>query len=650
MINHTARFLADLVICTVSEDIILGPPKTAFASAASARNAGKNLDSAHRSSFTNQDEPNARNDRNVFREKYTRDGPRNEMDGEKARDLRPAAATNRRSVKDDSDLWSNVRQPRASGHDETERSYRRNGDRDNDRDREGGREVRGQRALGYRRDGERDAEGDSGTRRSGLGRGRNEPPWAREEGRPEDGGIEDQETTKVRDWRDKDRRRDRGPERDWNRGARADMDPEWMETLEPEGKMQRHTEDDLRAFMESMKTANGGTHDVPVSQVEQQGNHERTTSGAGTSAATKSKIDTPLLIDLDDSFGFWKKPEKDSEKTASAANAGEPNAARAGELAKPSKFTGFFNPKPEREPLKEQPALPLSALTKDSSSEDKEGFQRILSLLGQQQQQQQNGTARTPPRNQAPREAPASPEVQSTQGRENNDMYNLLGARSPPANTRPPTRDSEFLLNLMKHTQQASQVNTGRRRPGQDTTPGLVPFSNMMVNPHETPLQIPSSGVLPGFLGDSSREELPIRDKLNPNSATERRGPPPGFYESSNIPRQPPAGAPQQSAFPPGIQRPPGLEQFQYMQPQRQGMAPPPGFQTPSRGQNTFPPGFASNNPNFGLPTNGRGMPPPSYMSGPPPGFPPPFSHDPLPYGGFGEFGQGFLNGQQRRQ
>lgn len=423
--------------------------------------------------------------------------------------------------------------------------------------------------------------------------------------------------------------------------------------------MQRHTEDDLKAFMESMKTANGVTQNAPVSQAEQQGTHERTKSGAGTGAA-KSKVDTPLVVDsnLDGFFGLWNEPKKDIELGGSAANGAEPSAAPAGKLAKPSKFTGFFKPKPEPESVKEQPAVPLFAPSKDSSSEDKEGFQRILSLLGQQQQQQQqkqNGTAGTPPpQYQDSREAPASPPFQSLQRRENNDQYSLLAARSPPGIAVPPTRDSEFLLNLMKHTQQGrhdlSQANTSGRRTGQDTTPVLLSFSNMMVSPHETPQQAPSSGLPPGFFSDSPREEMPIRDKLNPNSATERRGPPPGFYDSSNLPRQSPAGAAQHSGFPPGIQRPPGLEQFQHMQAQRQGMAPPPGFQTPSRGQNAFPPGLISNNSNFGVPANGRGMPPPGYMNGPPPGFPPPFSYEALPYEGFGDFGQGFLNGQQRRQ
>ena len=69
-------------------------------------------------------------------------------------------------MKDDSDLWSNARQPKAFGPEDGERQHRRNGDRDDDRDKEGGREPRIQRGFDtHRRDGDREAEGESGARR-----------------------------------------------------------------------------------------------------------------------------------------------------------------------------------------------------------------------------------------------------------------------------------------------------------------------------------------------------------------------------------------------------------------------------------------------------------------------------------------------------
>lgn len=600
----------------------------------------------------------------TFTDRYSKDGQRTERDGEK-RDSKSGAIQNRRSVKDDSDLWSNVRQQRNPGHDDHERTLQKNGDREYDRDREGGREHRAQRGFeNHRRDADADTDGGHASRRIGPARGRNEPSWNRDEGRNQDGGIEDLEHAKPRDWRDKERRGARGPERDWNRGGKVELDPEWMDEPESETKEQKRTQEDFERWKERMKASNGATQDTPLLPAEQRPSHDRTVSGAGT-GVPKAKVETPLIVDpsCDGFFGLWDKPRKGEDLQGSTAGNGvKPNVANtAAKVSKPSKFTGFFGPKADLEPPKEQPSLPLFAPSKDSSNEDKEGFQRILKLLDQQQTQ--GGKAEGPPRVQGQRDVPASPPSQSRGAGERDDLYGLLGAQSSQENTVPPTRDGEFLLRLMQQPQQnrqdINQANIGGRRPAQDTAPGLSPFSNLMISPHEIPQQPPSNGFSPGiFNGD----EIQPRDKLNPNSGAERRAPPPGIYDQ----RQSPAGASQQSGFPSGLQRPPGLEQLppgyaQHLLSQRQNMVPPPGFQAAVRGQNAFPPGLIPGNPNdrlqYGMPSNNRGMPPPGFMgmSAPPPGFPLPFNQEGMPFGGFsdaagfGQGGQGFMPGQQRR-
>ena len=637
---------------------MLGPPKTAFASAAGRGNGNKTFDTPPRSSFTNHEDAGTKNDRTNFRDRYSRDGQRPERDGDKGRDPRPASTQNRRSVKDDSDLWSNVRQARTPGQEEGERPYRKNGDRDYDRDREGGREPRTQRGFdNHRRDGDRDAEGENGARRVGLGRGRNEPSWYKDEGHKEEGGHEDSGNT--RPW-DRERRGTRGQDRDWNRGGmKVEMEPEWMDAPGPEEQSHVKTSEDFERWKKQMKTGSTATQDTPLPPTEQRSNHQPTASG-GVAGAGRGKVDTPLVIDssFDDGFfGLWTGPKKSKDVTDNAENGAPPMIASTGaKSSKPSKFTGFFNPRPDPEPLQEQPSIPsmgLFAPPQDSSNEDKEGFQRILNLLGQQQPQ--NGTTTTPPRAQTQRGPPASPPVQSPQGREQNVLFSLVKTGSPQGNAVPQTRDSEFLLKLMQQPQQGRHdlrdPNLNGRRAGQDTTPGLLPFSNLMISPNETPQPTSSVAPPPGFYDDGH-----TRDKLNPGA--ERRGPPPGFFDASKPQRPSPVGAPQSSGLPPGIQRPPGLEQIppgyaQHIQPQRQTVVPPPGFQVPSRGHNAFPPGlFANNNPNqFGVPTNGRGMPPPGFVNAPPPGFPLPFSQEGLPFGAFGDgnFGQGGFE-QQRRQ
>ena len=645
------------------EDIVLGPPKTAFASASGARSNSKISGTPQRSSFTNNEDPAVKDDRTTFRDKYSKDGQRNERNGEK-RDSKLGATQNRRSVKDDSDLWSSVRQQRNPANDDHERLHQKNGDREHDRTREGGREHKAQRGFeNHRRDGDADADGGHASRRIGPARGRNEPSWNREESRIQDGGDGDSEMAKPRDWRDKERRGARGPERDWNRGGKVELDPEWMDEPEPESKEQKRTQEDFERWKERMKASNGSTQDTPLSPVEQRPSHDRTVSNAGTGVA-KAKVEAPLIVDssLDGFFGLWDKPKKDEELMGSTTGIGmKPNLANtAAKVSKPSKFTGFFAPKADAEPPKEYASHPLLESLKDSSSEDKEGFQRILKLLDQQQTQGEK--AKTPPHAQNQRDVPASPHSQSRGAAERNELYGLLGTRVSQENNMPPTRDSEFLLKLMQQPQQTRQElnhgNIGGRRPAQDTAPGLSAFSNLMISPPDTSQQTPSNAFSPEFFNG---DDMQPRDKLNPTSGAERRGPAPGIFDQ----RPSAVGAPQQAGFSSGLQRPPGLEQLppgyaQHLLSQRQTMNPPPGFQAPARGQNAFPPGLIPGNPSerlqYSIPSNSRGMPPPGFMgmNAPPPGFPIPFNQESMPFGfgdaaGFGQGGHGFMPGQQRR-
>ena len=550
-------------------------------------------------------------------------------------------------MKDDSDLWSNARQPKALGQEDGERQYRRNGDRDYDRDKEGGREPRMQRGFdSHRRDGDRDAEGESGSRRGPPGRGRNEPSWYRDDGPKDEDGLEDSGVVGQRDW---DRRGTRGTDRDWGRSTKQETDPEWMDAPEAEEQTQVKTSEDFERWKKSMKSGNSATPETSLSSVEQRPSHGPTASESGI-VASKGKVDTPLVVDssFDGFFGLWHEPKKSTDITSNRENEVLPIKANTGaKLSKPSKFTGFFNPRPEPEAVQAQPPLSFPTQPQDSSNEDKEGFQRILKLLDQQQQPQ-NGKV-TPPRAQGQREVPASPPVQSPRAGEKNDLFSLFKTGSPQGNAMPQTKDSEFLLKLMQQPQQGrqdlNQPNPNGRRTAQDATPGLLPFSNLMISPSETPQQPPSMGPPPGL----------FEDKLNPGS--ERRGPLMGFFDPGKPQRPPPVGAPPQSSYPPGIQRPPGLEPMpqgygHHMQPQRPSMVPPPGFPAPSRGQNAFPPGLFANNINhIGMQVNRHGVPPPAFMSPPPPGFPPPFSQD-LQFGHMSDgagFGQGNF-GQQRRQ
>ena len=539
-----------------------------------------------------------------------------------------------------------------AGQDENERAYRRNGDRNSDR--EGIRDGTNQRGSGdSRREGEYDPEQGYGARRTGPSRVRNEKPWSRDEGRTEEARPEDQASSKSRDWRDKERRTTRGFERDWNRGAKAEMDPEWMGALEPENDNKTRSADDIETFKQNMRSGKGNVQDSGSSRAQPQLNHERTASGAA-----KSKLDTPLVVDssFDGFFGLYKEPKKEPEPAS--ANVSLPSFTTPGKAPRGSKFTALFGAKTQTESADEQ-SLPAASQQPESLNEDKEGFKHILNLLNQQQGQ--NSNAITPPRQPSAQEFQQSPPFQSTPtqsppSRNDGDLSYLLSARPNPKKIEPSTMSRDFLLNLMRDPQQGGHhLQNGMTRDRQvdhDGPQGLNQFPNLVLSPQENVRSPPGPQ---GYYLDHGREEQPARDKLNPNLGADRRGPPPGLYDIGNMQRQTPGGAVPSLGFSPGMQRPPGLEQYQ-LPSQRQGMAPPPGFSLATRGQSGYPPGLIPNSANdrtpFGMPMNGRGMPPPGFMNGPPPGFPPAFHPDGVPYGGFGDignFGQGFVSGQQRR-
>ena len=555
-------------------------------------------------------------------------------------------------MRDDSDLWSSARQQRHSGPDNGEHSQHRNAGRGNDKDSQGASESKALRGFeNHRRDGNRNSNTDNEPRRGGQGRGRNEPSWYRDEVRTAEGETQDQEAPKAPGWRDKERKGARDAERDRTRGAKPELDPEWMDSSEQEERIRIHTQEDFERWKQRMRSGNASKE---TSIVEQQYPHNRTASNAGT-GAVKVKNDTPLVVDssMDGFFGLWNEPKKTEAIKDQVNGTQQVTASTPAKMTKPSKFTGFFNPKPDTETRPERPSLPFSMPPADASNEDKQGFQRILNLLGQQQQRQ-NGKFDTPPRVQQHREPPISPSLQESKGVENIDLYNMMGARSPPANAAPQARDSEFLLKLMQQPQQSSadptSSNIGGRRVGHETIAGLPPISNLSVSSNNLSHHPPSTQP-PGFFDDSQD-----RDKLNPG--TELKGPPPGFFDR-NVPRQS-STVNQLSSFSSGIQRPPGLDSLppgyaMHVQPQRQNMFQTPGFQAPSRAPASFPPGLIPNDRSqFGAPSGGRGAPPgfihPTHNA--PPGFPIPFNQECLPYGAFGDganYGQGFPPGQQRR-
>ena len=595
---------------------MLGPPKTAFVSASGVRNGHRTFDSTSRPSFSSQSD-SVKFDRQSFKERFNRQAVGGDCDANDAQDPRPE--THRRGAHD-RESWS-ARHSRLYGHDDDERPSSAYGDQDQEKDKDtgSGRENRTTKALDNHRRVPTHDEGD--TRRNGLGRGRREPPWHRDE-RDSNAAESRRDTTKPREWREKEKGGPRGVDRDWHKGSKLEQDPEWLDEPDLRGKKQAHTQEDFERWKERMKASSGFTQDDNTSSTEQQPNHERTSSGLGLSAA-KTKVETPLVVDpsIDGFFGYWNDATLKS-MTGEEYDSGSRAEAGKAKTLKSSKFTGFFESKNlSEEPWSEtlNPAPVTGPI--DSSSEDKEGFQRILKLLDQQQNQP---TKNENLRGQHSQNAASSILTQSQQQWDSPGLNSFFKAR-PTKDELPQNKDSEFLLKLMQQPR-GTHVSTASAdpRPGGTLPPDLLPFSNLIISPQQSP----GTAHPPGIPSNTLREDWQQRDKLGLMSTPERKGPPPGLFES-------------QRSGPPDAQRPgrdgSDLTSSFINQPvhqQRSGMMPPPGFPAPLRNPSQFAPGFLSNIPNTGQDRNisqamrvGGGivppsMPPPGFINTPPPGFP----------------------------
>lgn len=557
-------------------------------------------------------------------------------------------------MKEDSEFWSNARQQRTYGQDDSERPLRRNGEKDHERERDGGRDQRQQRGFeNHRRDGTRDVNGEASERRAGPPRGRNESSWYRDQDRKDAAGDENPENRRPGNWREKDRRGN-WPEPSRSKEARQELEPEWMDGPEP-GDKSDYTQDDFEAWKASMKAEQQAQRGMTPSLAEPRPYENQGGLGSGTNAP-RSKVDAPLLLSNNFVDGFFSQNEPVVAPKASKA----------------SKFSSMFK-KPEPGPMPEPLIAPTpkesAPPSEDNASEDKAGFQRILTLLSAQQQ---SSEADATPSHDAPRQqVRSSPPAQSPRAGESNGLNVLFGTMSPPADSMSRTSKSEFLLKLMQQPppQMQPDLSAGtinNRRGTHENAPRLPNFRDLMISPHETPQSMATTGPPPGLPYDALREEMGPRDKLNPNAGAERRAQPQLFDVPSNNGQRPTA---QQLGMQPGMPRPPGFDQLppgfpqNLQRPLRQNMGPPPGF-APPRGHNGFPQGLppglmqlqSDRGMQYRIPPNGAGMPPPPPgfpLGGPPPGFASmQFSPESMPYGGFdfGPGGPGFPPQQQRRQ
>ncbi|KAK4671138.1 hypothetical protein QC764_602990 [Podospora pseudoanserina] len=490
-----------------ADDLILGPPRNAFASATAIRGArsgdadkgSKDLDRPDRTdrfNFRNRtNDADSTGDR-LGRDNHNRDG----KDGRNNNGFR------RRGDQDqDTEGWSTVKPRKSFGAEGAERFQGRMGGagtdrfpaRDDRRTRDREDQDGGNRRTFRPRD--QEDEDPEAPRRNGLTRGKTDLWFSKDSGTATaTEASTGQKHIERKSWRDRappeerpaerhNDRQDRNFERRWDRQQKVENDPEWM--AEPaEEPSQGRTADDFRKFMEAMKSG-------PKSD-------EKPASIALDKPSTDSFFELePKVLSAP---AVENRPDKFFEAFGgtgldAGAPAAEAKDAARPKGAKPSRFLSFLaqqeNGQPKAEPPTPAPTASAGDGKPPSGEADKLAFQQLIeklhsSRLGGSGSPTPNG----PPPPGPPRDAPgglynlmpqksnvASPEPFQQYGNDRRDdprfrpppqlsPYEMMTSRMGlpgPSHSPPVSRPEHALQELL--SQRQSQSN-----PRGPQTPGVV--------------------------------------------------------------------------------------------------------------------------------------------------------------------------------
>ncbi|PUU79362.1 hypothetical protein B9Z19DRAFT_1100889 [Tuber borchii] len=606
---------------SLADDIILGPPKMMFASSSTRTPSGK-FD--HDSQVTSLASPVIDEDRESPRFERFRMGGNIRLGKEMDKD-RPERSslrsdhTKRGFGREDSEGWTSVasRQPRKSFGAEDGDRFRGAGDR-------------GKRETPWDKD--RPPKYDNfGREREHRPRGRrDEASWLLE---------------------------DRGPGNEDKTGDSKTV----------------HSMEEFQRWKERMKASNAPEDKIKVETPaeavgqdkfpkEPKGGQQSPKDAENTHFAITEPATAPAVVEngVDRFFGLWGAPSASKSPEQDILG----NARPETKTAVKSRFTSFFAPQEPVSPnIPESPiAAKIPTPANESSSEDKEGFQRILKIL--------SGVSLG---SSEPVSVPSSGVTRPPQPSVS-PLASLLPSHPPPPHsqqapvTSPLHRDAnaDFLMRLMHQSHQSQQnqaqgppppppLHTPYGGPSQMPPPPPIStsphnFQRAKNNPLSPAFDDPA---ITAFRQRSNQESTsPILPRGPP--LIEQHGPPGGWnhhhhqqqqqlsQQQQQQPQQPPPQNHRQVAPPPGFARP------QQQQQHHQGPPPPPPFLGPPPGVNGPPPmPFAlgpplAMPPNFGPPPPFFGMngmnnlnghpppppPPPPQMNGPPPqGYHPQFHH-----------------------
>ncbi|KAH8880659.1 hypothetical protein GQ53DRAFT_532855 [Thozetella sp. PMI_491] len=506
------------------EEIILGPPRTSFASATTARSGRPSDEKAGR----DVDRPE-RGDRFNFRENAN----------DRFRDGRDGRRDFRRRDDQDSDGWSTVKPRKSFGNEGAERFHGRMGgagagagagggggdrfsrgdERRNRDDRDSG-ERRPRGFDSHSRD--KDEDDADPPRRNGLNRNRTDP-WFKDNntstntntnpsGGNNDGAPPSQRERidRAKNWRERDperstnerhndRHNDRHHDRhngrwDRDRNERVEREPEWLD--EPaEEKASGHTEEDFKKFMESMKASKGGATKT---------DDKAPATAAVDSSTTKGffemdpKVASAPAIEQgpDKFFAAFSGVDAKTSGTVESKDGSKPKASKA------SRFMALMTPQEDArtkiEPPIPSPAVgpgpsgpiavgsPQFGIPPPQSSEEKEAFAALIQKLQRQtlgaSLQAAAPLPQQPPVNypepravsaarQRQKSAVASPEPFQQYGGDRRDdprfqpsLQDMISPRpmGPPVQPPPVSRSEQVLHDLLAQRHQASSQGSNR--------------------------------------------------------------------------------------------------------------------------------------------------------------------------------------------
>ncbi|KAI8624549.1 hypothetical protein F5Y19DRAFT_454136 [Xylariaceae sp. FL1651] len=370
--RHVSRNNANL------EDIVLGPPRTMFNSAALSK-TGKpfdndkvvnDADTQSRFPFRTRNGETDNNERFRDRDRDGRNNFRRRGDGDQ-----------------DSDGWSTVKPRKSFGNEGAERFHGRMGTGDRperfggerrprdveDRDNNPDRPRRNFSEFSR----EKEADDNDKLRKNGLTRNRSDNPWVRDNN---EAPQPRERFDRSKSWRDRtddhpdnqhDRPRERPYERRWDRDRdqRQEREPEWLD--EPDEQSQAHTQEDFKKFMETMKgKTSSKVEATPTLAMDVLKPQEKIDVDATKSKSVKS---TPAIELGPDKF--FAAFAHNATVEGNNIEVVKENAAPAAKPKSGSRFQTFFS---SQEQARHQPEPPTPMTAPPAAAESNP----LLALMG----------------------------------------------------------------------------------------------------------------------------------------------------------------------------------------------------------------------------------------------------------------------------